>query len=111
MGNNRKDIKVEDVVLIHDKGPRLDCKLAVVEELIVGGDGLVRAANIRTSNGKTNRPIVKLFPLSDVIIMTVPLQPCSAWCSHCKMDLVNPPPLQGDVVMQSKFFHAVNVKE
>ena len=35
----------------------------MVEELIVGGDGLVRAANIRTSNGKTNRPIVKLFPL------------------------------------------------
>ena len=43
-----------DVVLIHNKGPRLDWKLAVVKELIVGGDGLVRAANIRTSNGKTN---------------------------------------------------------
>jgi len=47
-GNNRQDIKVGDVVLIHNEGPRLDWKLAVVEELIVGGDGLVRAANIRT---------------------------------------------------------------
>ena len=51
------------MVLIHNEGPRLYWKLAVVEELIVGGDGLVRAANIRTSNGRTNRPIVKLYPL------------------------------------------------
>ena len=62
-GNNRQDIKVGDVVLIHDEGPRLDWKLTVVEELIVGGDGLVQAAIIRTSSGKTNRPIVKLYPL------------------------------------------------
>ena len=52
VGKQRQDIKVGDVV-----------KLTSVEELIVGGDGLVWAANIRTSNGKTNRPIVKLFPL------------------------------------------------
>ena len=34
-----------------------------VEELSFGGDGLVRAVNIRTSSGKTNRPITKLYPL------------------------------------------------
>ena len=37
--------------------------MAVMEELIIGGDGLVHAANIRTCNGKTNRLIVKLYPL------------------------------------------------
>jgi len=37
--------------------------LAVVEELIKGMDGLIRAAKIRTNSGKTNRPIAKLFPL------------------------------------------------
>ena len=61
--NNRQAIKVGNVVLVHNEGPRLDWRLAVVEELIVGGDGLIRTANIRTSMGRTNRPIVKLYPL------------------------------------------------
>ena len=62
-GSNNQKIKVGDVVLVHDDSPRISWKMAVVEELITGGDGLVRAANIRTCNGKTNRPIVKLYPL------------------------------------------------
>lgn len=62
-GNNNQEIKVGDVVLVHDDSPRISWKMAIVEELIVGRDGLVRAANIRTCNGKTNRPIVKLYPL------------------------------------------------
>ena len=62
-GSNNQTIKVGDVVLVHDDSPRISWKMAVVEELITGGDGLVRAANIRTCNGKTNRPIVKLYPL------------------------------------------------
>jgi len=37
--------------------------LAVIEELIEGLGGFARAAKIRTSTGKTNRPIAKLFPL------------------------------------------------
>ena len=37
--------------------------MAVIESLIRGADGLVRAANIRTSSGRTNRPITKLHPL------------------------------------------------
>ena len=50
-------------MLVHDDGPRVKWRLAVVEELTYGGDGLVRAANIRTSTGQTNRPIVRLVPL------------------------------------------------
>ena len=43
--------------------PRIDWRLAVIEELIVGNNGLVRAAHIRTGQGRTNRPISKLCPL------------------------------------------------
>ena len=49
--------------MVHDEKPRNVWKLAVIEELIRGNDGLVRAANIRTKNGQTNRPITKLYPL------------------------------------------------
>ena len=62
-GNNLQRIKVGDVVLIHDEGPRINWRLAVIKNLIVGGDGLVRAADIQTSTGRTNRPITKLYPL------------------------------------------------
>ena len=62
-GNNMQRIKVGDVVLIHDDGPRVQWKLAVIEKLSEGGDGLIRAADVRTSSGKTNRPITKLYPL------------------------------------------------
>jgi len=50
-------------VLVHDDTPRVNWRLAVVEDTIVGEDSLVRAANIGTSTGKTNSPIVKLYPL------------------------------------------------
>ena len=62
-GVTNQTIKVGDIVLVHDDVPRLQWRLAVVEELIKGLDGIARAAKIRTSNGRTNRPIVKLFPL------------------------------------------------
>ena len=62
-GTNLQTVKVGDIVLIHDDTPRMQWRLAVVEELIMGLDGFVRAAKIRTSSGKTNRPIAKLFPL------------------------------------------------
>ena len=51
------------MVLIQDDTPHIDWRLAVIEELIVGNDGLVRAAHIRTAQGKTNKPIFKLCPL------------------------------------------------
>ena len=62
-GNNDQRIKQGDVVLVYDESPRISWRLAVVEELLKGNDGLVRAANIRTTHGRTNRPIAKLIPL------------------------------------------------
>ena len=56
-------IKVGDVVLIHDDLPRGSWKMAVIKRLIDGHDGYVRAAEVRTKNGQTNRPISKLYPL------------------------------------------------
>jgi hypothetical protein len=62
-GKNNQTIRVGEVVLIHDDSPRIKWKLAVIEDLITGNDGLIRAANLRTSTGQTNRPIAKLYPL------------------------------------------------
>ena len=65
-----------DIVLIHeDKQPRLNWKLAIVEELIEGHNGLVRAANVRTSNIVTSRPIAKLN-LLEVSSSQEMMQPC-----------------------------------
>ncbi|XP_065918471.1 uncharacterized protein [Dysidea avara] len=61
---NRQAISVGDVVIVHDDdGPRVNWKLAVVTNLLVGGDRLTRAAEIQTSIGQTNRPITNLYPL------------------------------------------------
>jgi len=65
-GSTQQTIKIGDVVQIHDDTPRSRWKLAVIEELITGNDGRTRAAKLRTSNGLTNRPIVKLYPLEVV---------------------------------------------
>ena len=56
-------VKEKDVVLVHDDKPRKNWKMAVVEKLIHSQDGQIRAADIRTANGKINRPISKLYPL------------------------------------------------
>ena len=37
--------------------------MAMIKELIKGNEGLVRAANIRTAAGRTNRAITRLVPL------------------------------------------------
>lgn len=63
LGSNKQIIKKGDVVIIHDDKPRLQWKLAIVENLIKGNDGLVRAAHVRTENHRTTRPIIKLYPL------------------------------------------------
>ena len=49
--------------MIHDDGPRINWRLAVLTKLLTGGDSPTRAAEIRTSTGTTNRPITKLYPL------------------------------------------------
>jgi len=50
-------------VIVHeDNKPRLQWRLAVVEDLIKGKDGQIRAAHIRTSNYKTTQLVAKLYP-------------------------------------------------
>ena len=56
-------IKIGDIVQIHAETKRAEWKLAVVEQINREADGLVRSAETRTSNGKTSRPISKLYPL------------------------------------------------
>lgn len=66
-GSNQ--IAVGDVVLLYDESlPRTLWKLALVEGLIQGKDGLVRGARIRVRSGKDKflslqRPIQHLYPL------------------------------------------------
>ena len=62
-GSNMQKVKVGDVVLIHDDTPRIQWKLAIIEKINKGEDGLIRSVNVKTSTGKTNRPITKLYPL------------------------------------------------
>ena len=52
-GNNKQCVKTGDVVVVYDDVPRTIWRMAVVEDLIVGGDGLVRAATIRATSGMT----------------------------------------------------------
>ena len=50
------------MVVVHDDNkPRLQWRLAVIEELIRGRDG--HAPHIRMSNINTTRPLAKLYPL------------------------------------------------
>ena len=58
-----EQIKVGDVMLVHDDCPRMNWKMAIVEGLVTGNDGRVRSATIRTRSGVTNRPVMKLYPL------------------------------------------------
>ena len=77
-GNNKQVIQRGDVVIVQDDKPRVQWKLAVVEGLIEGRDGMVRAAHIRMDKLKTTRPIVKLYPLEvsdDEVIDQSPTHP------------------------------------
>ena len=62
-GNDSQKVKPGDIVLMYGEGPRSTWKLAFVEELITGKDGLTPAAKIKTAQGRTNCPIAKLVPL------------------------------------------------
>jgi len=62
-GRGGQRIRVGDIVLVHGDCPRINWKLAVIEGVTTGNDGMVRSANIRTKNGVTNRPVRKLYPL------------------------------------------------
>lgn len=60
--------RVDDVVLIQDEGPRMLWKLGRITQLLTGVDGQIRVARLKTANGITTRPIVKLYPLEGVVI-------------------------------------------
>jgi len=62
-GNNHQEIKAGDVVLIHDDNARVNWRMAVIESVNKGADGMIRSANICTSTGRTNRPVAHLYPL------------------------------------------------
>ena len=62
-GDNKQCVNKGDVVIVHNGTPRITWKMAIVEDLIVGRDGLVRAATICTTNGTTSRPTTKLYPI------------------------------------------------
>ena len=63
-GSQEEIIKVGDVVLVHAENvPRSSWKLAIVKKVLRGSDGLVRAAEIKTNSGVTNRSIHLLYPL------------------------------------------------
>lgn len=56
-GSRVNQIKVGDVVLVHDETPCILWKLAIMR------DGLIRSASIKTPQGMTTCPINKLYPL------------------------------------------------
>ena len=68
---NSPDIVKGDVVLVHDESMKRGMwKIAVIEDLIIGKDGVVRGAKVRRAGkGKTEiicRPLQKLYPLEIV---------------------------------------------
>ena len=62
-GNNNQVVKKEEVVLVHDDGPRANWRLAVVIDVVTGHDRLIRSVHIHTNTGRTNHPISRLYPL------------------------------------------------
>ena len=62
-GCNSQTVKVGDVVLIHDDTPSVKWRLAVIESVNMGGDGLIRSATEGISTGRKNWPIARLYPL------------------------------------------------
>ena len=50
-------------MLVHNDSPRNTWPLGVIEELIPGGDGALRAVQIRIRGGITTLPITKLYPM------------------------------------------------
>ena len=87
--------EVIKVVLNNDKDrPRVQWKLAVVKKLLRGPDGRVRAAELHTSTGTTNRSIHLLYPLE--VQMTDPeeyftapptISPPPRMCNHAQMNI------------------------
>ena len=47
----------------------------MIEDVVRGSDGLIRAANIRTKSGRTNHLIAQLYPLEVCSTETLKLTP------------------------------------
>lgn len=64
-GASSEQLKPNDVVLVFDSAkPRINWKMAIVENAYNGRDGKVRACEIRYSDGtRTRRPVQLLYPL------------------------------------------------
>jgi len=74
-GTNQQVIRKGNVVIVHDDKPRIQWRLAVVENLIEGGDGLVQAAHISMDNLKTTAQLLNYTLLKcqiPVMILNLP---------------------------------------
>ena len=54
-------MKIGDIVLVYNDTTRVNWKLAVIESVNRGADGVICSADIRTATGKTNRPIARVY--------------------------------------------------
>ena len=50
------------MVLIDDDTPKINWRMGVIEKLNEGADSLVHPVQLRTSTGRTNCPIARLYP-------------------------------------------------
>ena len=61
--NNKQQVNVGNIVLVHDDLARVKCKVPIIESVNKGKDGLIRSANICTATRRINRPIAHLYLL------------------------------------------------
>lgn len=57
------NLKVNDLVLVHNSTPPLTWPLARITAVHPGSDGMVRVVQLKTSQGTLTRPATKVFPL------------------------------------------------
>ena len=62
-GSNTQQIKVGDVMLIYNDSPRINWRMAVIEPVNKGRDGIICSVNIRTTTRRINHPITRLYLL------------------------------------------------
>jgi len=70
------NIKVGSIVLLkEDNVPSLRRQLGCIQEVIPGGDGVIRVAMVRTATGLIKRAVAKLavLPIDSEIVGTLPL--------------------------------------
>ena len=85
----REQVKVGDVVCLLEEQPEPNShhRLAVIDEVTPGSDGIIRRVKVRTSNGKTyDRALNRIY----VVVPVERLQPNSN-NEEGKTDVVAPP--------------------